>query len=45
MPNSPASTALERLFGTEATTTTVVIDGEGVLRYCGRFNAPTPKTP
>jgi RNA polymerase sigma factor (sigma-70 family) len=26
------------VFGTEATTTTVVIDGEGVLRYCGRFN-------
>jgi RNA polymerase sigma factor (sigma-70 family) len=26
------------IFGTEATTTTVVIDGEGVLRYCGRFN-------
>jgi thiol-disulfide isomerase/thioredoxin len=26
------------LFGTEVTTTTVVIDGEGVLRYCGRFN-------
>ena len=25
-------------FGTEATTTTVVIDGQGVLRYCGRFN-------
>jgi RNA polymerase sigma factor (sigma-70 family) len=24
-------------FGTEATTTTVVIDGKGVLRYCGRF--------
>jgi RNA polymerase sigma-70 factor (ECF subfamily) len=26
------------IFGTEATTTTVVIDGDGVLRYCGRFN-------
>jgi RNA polymerase sigma factor (sigma-70 family) len=26
------------VFGTEATTTTVVIDGQGVLRYCGRFN-------
>ena len=25
------------LFGTEVTTTTVVIDGNGVLRYCGRF--------
>jgi RNA polymerase sigma factor (sigma-70 family) len=25
------------LFGTKVTTTTVVIDGEGVLRYCGRF--------
>jgi peroxiredoxin len=25
------------LFGTEVTTTTVVIDGDGVLRYCGRF--------
>jgi RNA polymerase sigma factor (sigma-70 family) len=25
------------VFGAEATTTTVVIDGEGVLRYCGRF--------
>ena len=25
------------LFGTEVTTTTVVIDGKGVLRYCGRF--------
>jgi thiol-disulfide isomerase/thioredoxin len=26
------------LFGTEVTTTTVVIDGEGRLRYCGRFS-------
>src|SRR5262249_44733405 len=26
------------LFGTEVTTTTVVIDGQGVLRYCGRFS-------
>jgi thiol-disulfide isomerase/thioredoxin len=25
------------LFGTEVTTTTIVIDGKGVLRYCGRF--------
>jgi hypothetical protein len=25
------------VFGTEVTTTTVVIDGNGVLRYCGRF--------
>jgi RNA polymerase sigma factor (sigma-70 family) len=25
------------LFGTEVTTTTVVLDGDGVLRYCGRF--------
>jgi thiol-disulfide isomerase/thioredoxin len=25
------------VFGTEVTTTTVVIDGQGVLRYCGRF--------
>jgi thiol-disulfide isomerase/thioredoxin len=25
------------VFGTEVTTTTVVIDGAGVLRYCGRF--------
>ena len=25
------------IFGTEVTTTTVVIDGHGVLRYCGRF--------
>jgi thiol-disulfide isomerase/thioredoxin len=25
------------LFGTEVTTTTVVIDGNGVLRYCGQF--------
>jgi thiol-disulfide isomerase/thioredoxin len=25
------------VFGTEVTTTTVVIDGDGVLRYCGRF--------
>src|SRR5205823_14576203 len=25
------------IFGTEVTTTTVVIDGDGVLRYCGRF--------
>jgi thiol-disulfide isomerase/thioredoxin len=25
------------LFGTEVTTTTVVIDGKGVLRYCGQF--------
>jgi hypothetical protein len=25
------------LFGTEVTTTTVAIDGDGVLRYCGRF--------
>jgi peroxiredoxin len=27
------------IFGTEVTTTTVVIDGKGVLRYCGRFGA------
>ncbi len=26
------------LFGTAVTTTTVVIDGAGVLRYCGRFS-------
>jgi len=26
------------IFGTEVTTTTVVIDGDGVLRYCGRFS-------
>jgi thiol-disulfide isomerase/thioredoxin len=26
------------LFGTEVTTTTMVIDAEGVLRYCGRFD-------
>jgi thiol-disulfide isomerase/thioredoxin len=26
------------LFGTTVTTTTVVIDGEGRLRYCGRFS-------
>ena len=25
------------IFGTEVTTTTVVIDGAGILRYCGRF--------
>jgi thiol-disulfide isomerase/thioredoxin len=25
------------LFGTDVTTTTVAIDGDGVLRYCGRF--------
>jgi thiol-disulfide isomerase/thioredoxin len=25
------------VFGTEVTTTTVVIDGKGLLRYCGRF--------
>ena len=25
------------LFGVELTTTTMVIDGEGVLRYCGQF--------
>ncbi len=25
------------IFGTEVTTTTVLIDGDGVLRYCGRF--------
>jgi hypothetical protein len=25
------------VFGTEVTTTTVVIDGNGVLRYCGQF--------
>jgi thiol-disulfide isomerase/thioredoxin len=25
------------LFGTEVTTTSVVIDGDGLLRYCGRF--------
>jgi thiol-disulfide isomerase/thioredoxin len=25
------------LFGTKVTTTTVVLDGDGVLRYCGRF--------
>jgi RNA polymerase sigma factor (sigma-70 family) len=28
------------LFGTTVTTTTVVIDADGVLRYCGRFNEP-----
>jgi thiol-disulfide isomerase/thioredoxin len=27
------------IFGTEVTTTTVVIDRDGVLRYCGRFSA------
>lgn len=26
------------LFGTQVTTTTVVIDGNGMLRYCGRFS-------
>jgi thiol-disulfide isomerase/thioredoxin len=26
------------VFGTEVTTTTVVIDGGGLLRYCGRFS-------
>jgi RNA polymerase sigma factor (sigma-70 family) len=26
------------LFGTKVTTTTVVIDGDGVVRYCGRFS-------
>ncbi len=26
------------IFGTQVTTTTVVIDGQGVLRYCGRFS-------
>jgi len=25
------------VLGTEVTTTTAVIDGGGVLRYCGRF--------
>jgi hypothetical protein len=25
------------IFGTEVTTTTVVIDGKGLLRYCGQF--------
>ena len=25
------------VFGTDVTTTTVVIDGHGLLRYCGRF--------
>lgn len=30
--------SLADLFGTEVTTTTVVIDTAGVLRYCGRFN-------
>jgi thiol-disulfide isomerase/thioredoxin len=28
------------LFGTEVTTTTVVIDGKGLLRYCGQFGDP-----
>src|SRR5262249_49921189 len=28
------------VFGTQVTTTTVVIDADGVLRYCGRFNEP-----
>jgi thiol-disulfide isomerase/thioredoxin len=32
------------LFGTKMTTTTVVIDGEGVLRYCGRFQGDRPYT-
>jgi thiol-disulfide isomerase/thioredoxin len=27
------------ILGTEVTTTTAVIDGDGVLRYCGRFSA------
>jgi thiol-disulfide isomerase/thioredoxin len=30
------------LFGTEVTTTTIVIDGNGVLRYCGRFRQDVP---
>jgi peroxiredoxin len=25
------------IFGTRVTTTTVIIDGDGVLRYCGQF--------
>jgi thiol-disulfide isomerase/thioredoxin len=29
------------VFGTQVTTTTVVIDGDGVLRYCGRFSEGT----
>jgi hypothetical protein len=26
------------IFGTEMTTTTVVLDAEGMLRYCGQFS-------
>jgi len=26
------------IFGTRVTTTTVVIDGDGILRYCGQFS-------
>jgi hypothetical protein len=32
-----ASGKTAHVFGTEVTTTTVVIDGNGVLRYCGQF--------
>ena len=34
---SPGGTAAD-IFGTRRTTTTVVIDRDGVLRYCGRFS-------
>ena len=34
---SPGGTAAD-IFGTRVTTTTVVIDSDGVLRYCGRFS-------
>jgi peroxiredoxin len=33
--NSNGNTA--DLFGVKKTTTTVVIDGDGILRYCGQF--------
>jgi thiol-disulfide isomerase/thioredoxin len=34
---SPGGTAAD-IFGTRVTTTTVVIDSDGILRYCGRFS-------
>jgi thiol-disulfide isomerase/thioredoxin len=34
---NPKGTAVD-IFGVHATTTTIVIDSKGVLRYCGRFS-------
>ena len=37
LPDEQRGLGLADLFGVRRTTTTVVIDGNGVLRYCGQF--------